>query len=55
MKKKDYMKPAIRTVQLQHRHQILAGSYKGVQSKNSSDEDNPVYDSSSSSSIWDAN
>lgn len=55
MKKKNYMKPATTVVQLQHSQHILAGSYAGIQSKNSSDDDNPDYDGNSSGSIWDAN
>ena len=56
MKKKDYMKPTMKVVKLQHRHQILAVSYKGIKSKNSvDDEDNPIYDDSTKGSIWDAN
>ena len=55
MIKKDYMKPSLKVVQLQHSQQILAGSYAGIQSKNSTDEDNPDYDGNSSGSIWDAN
>ena len=57
MIKKEYMKPATTVVQLQHSQHILAGSYTGIQSKNSTDNDdaNPDYDGSSSGSIWDAN
>lgn len=56
MKKKEYQKPTMRTVKLQHRHQILTGSpYTSIQSRNSVDNDDPAYDSSSSGSIWDAN
>lgn len=45
----------MRTVKLQHRHQILTGSpYTSIQSS-SVDNDDPDYDSSSSDSIWDAN
>ena len=56
MIKKDYMKPTMKVVQLRHRQQILAGSYAGIQSKNSSDDDDdPIYDGNSSGSIWDAN
>ena len=55
MIKKDYMKPTVTVVQLQHRQHILAGSYAGIQSKNSTDDDNPDYDGNSSGSIWDAN
>lgn len=32
MKKKGYMKPAMRVVLLQHHQQLLAGSLKSVQS-----------------------
>ena len=55
MKKKNYMKPATKVVQLQHSQHILAGSYTGVQSKNGSDNDNPGYDGNSSIDIEDAN
>ena len=57
MNKKDYMKPSLKVVQLQHSQHILADSYAGIQSKNSTDDDNPDYDgnSSGSISIWDAN
>ena len=54
MIKKDYMKPSLKVVQLQRQH-ILAGSYAGIQSKNSTDDDNPDYDGNSWGSIWDAN
>ena len=40
---------------LQHRQQILAGSYAGIQTKNSSDDDDPDYDGNSWGNIWDAN
>ena len=56
MIKKDYMKPTLKVVQLQHSQHILAGSYTGIETTNtSSDTDNPVYDGSSSGSFWDAN
>ena len=55
MIKKEYMKPATTVVQLQHSLHILAGSYAGIQSKNSSDDDDPDYDGSTCGSIWDAN
>ena len=55
MIKKDYMKPTMKVVQLQHRQHILAGSYTGIKTTNSSDSDNPGYDGNSSGSIWDAN
>ena len=55
MIKKEYMKPTVTVVQLQHRQHILAESYTGIQSTNSVDEDNPDYDGSTSGSIWDAN
>ncbi len=54
MIKKDYMKPATTVVQLQHSQHILAGSYTGIQSK-STDDDDPDYDGENSGSIWDAN
>jgi hypothetical protein len=53
MKKQEYIKPTLKVVKLQHRQQILAGSYAGIQSKNSSDDDNPGYDGSSSGDLWD--
>ena len=49
MIKKDYMKPTVTVVQLQHSQQLLIGSsYTNVQSTNSSDDDddNPDYDGS---------
>lgn len=55
MKKKEYMEPTVTVVQLQHRQHILAGSYAGIQSTNSIDDDNPDYDGTISGSIWDAN
>ena len=55
MIKKEYRKPATTVVQLQHSLHILAGSYAGIQSKNSTDDDDPGYDGDSSGSIWDAN
>ena len=55
MKKQEYIKPTMTVVQLQHSQHILAGSYTGIQSTNSTDTDNPDYDGSSSGSIWDAN
>ena len=53
MIKKEYMKPATTVVQLQHSQRILTGSYTGIQSKNSTDNDDPGYDGSSSINIWD--
>ena len=57
MIKKEYQKPTMRIVQLQYRHQILVGSYAGIQSNSvdDDDDDDPIYDSSSGGSIWDAN
>ena len=55
MKKKEYMEPTVTVVQLQHRQHILSGSYTGIQSTNSTDDDNPDYDGSSSINIWGAN
>ena len=55
MNKKEYMEPTVTVVQLQHSQQLLAGSYTDIQSKNSTDDDNPGYDGTSSSNIWDAN
>jgi hypothetical protein len=54
MKKKNYMKPATKVVQLQHSQHILVGSYTGIQTT-SYDDDAPDYDGSSSGSFWDAN
>ncbi len=54
MNKKDYMKPTVTVVQLQHSQQILAGSYTGIQTT-SSDNDGPDYDGENTGSIWDAN
>ncbi len=39
MKKKEYMKPAMRVVLLQHHQQLLAGSLKSVQSTGLPSED----------------
>ena len=55
MKKKNYMKPTLKVVQLKHSQHILAGSYAGIQSKNSSDDDNPDYNGIISDIIWNAN
>ncbi len=54
MKKKNYMKPTVKVVQLQHSQQILAGSYTSIQST-SSDSDNPDYNGIISDIIWEAN
>ena len=54
MKKKNYMKPATKVVQLQHSQHILAGSYTGIQTT-SYDGDDPDYDGENTGSIWDAN
>lgn len=54
MKKQEYIKPSLKVVRLQHSQHILTGSsYTGIQSKNSTDNDNPGYDGSSSADIWD--
>ena len=50
MIKKDYMKPTVTVVQLQHSQHILAGSYTDVYTT-SSDSDGPGYDGTSSGSI----
>ena len=50
MKRKDYMKPTMRVVMLQHRHQILAGSIQST-STNLSEED-AIDISDTPSSIW---
>ena len=39
MKRKDYMKPTMRVVMLQHRHQILAGSIQSTSTNLSSEDD----------------
>lgn len=39
MKKKEYMKPAMRVVLLQHHQQLLAGSLKSVKSTGLGDDD----------------
>ena len=53
MIKKDYMKPTMTVVQLQH-SQLLASSYTNVRTENDDDDDNPVYDGSKKHySIWD--
>ena len=54
MIKKDYMKPSLKVVKLQHSQHILAGSYTGIQTT-STDDDGPDYNGNSSGSIWDAN
>ena len=54
MIKKDYMKPTLKVVKLQHSQHILASSYSDIQTT-SYDGDDPDYDGSSSGSIWDAN
>lgn len=55
MKKQEYIKPTMTVVQLQHSQHILAGSYTGIQSANSTDTDNPGYDGENTGNIWDAN
>ena len=55
MKKQEYQKPVMEVIEADIEQQILAGSYTGIQSKNSTDDDNPDYDGNSSGSIWDAN
>ena len=56
MIKKEYVKPAMRYVQLQHKQHLLVGSpYDTVQSRNSKDDDDPVYDGNTSGSLWGAN
>ncbi len=52
MKKKEYMKPATKVVQLQHSQHILAGSYTSILTT-SSDNDGPDYDGNSSGNLWD--
>jgi hypothetical protein len=56
MIKKDYMKPTLKVVKLQHSQHILVGSYTDIRTRNSSDDDdddNPGYDGSGSGDIWD--
>ena len=55
MKKKEYMKPEMTVFEADFEELLLAGSYTGIQSKNSTDDDDPDYDGNSSGSIWDAN
>ena len=60
MRKKDYMKPTMRTIQLHYRQQILTGSIKGIQTKHVASDsdpggDDPIYDGTSSGNLWDAN
>ena len=57
MIKKDYMKPTMTVVQLQHSQQILTSSYTDVRttSDDEDDDDKPVYDGKKHYSIWDAN
>ena len=54
MIKKDYMKPTVTVIQLQHSQQILAGSYTGVLTTGP-DSDTPDYDGDNSIDIGDAN
>ena len=44
MKRKDYMKPTMRVVMLQHRHQILAGSIQSTSTNLSSEDDIVISD-----------
>lgn len=53
LSKQEYMKPSLKVVQMQHSQQILAGSYTGIQTTNSSDTDNPDYDGDTSGDLWD--
>jgi len=54
MIKKEYMKPTMSVVKIQH-HSIICTS-RGIQStNNSSDSDNPVYNNNKKGGIWDAN
>ena len=55
MIKKEYQKPTMRIVQSQYRHQILAGSYAGIQVNNSVDDDVPIFDPNTNINPWDAN
>jgi hypothetical protein len=54
MKKKNYMKPTVKVVQLQHSQHILAGSYTGILTTGP-DSDGPGYDGNSSIDIEYAN
>ena len=49
MIKKDYMKPTVKVVQLQHRKHLLIGSDVATSS------DDPDYDPNSTSGTWEAN
>ena len=55
MIKKDYVKPTMTVVQLQHSQHILIGSYTDVQttSDDDDDDDTPRYDRKSRGSMWD--
>ena len=55
MKKQEYQKPVMEVIEADIEQQILASSYTGIQSKNSTDDDDPDYDGSSSGYLWDAN
>jgi len=49
MKRKDYMKPTMCVVELQHRHQILAGSIQSTSTDLSSED---ITISDTPQSIW---
>ncbi|MBQ8065107.1 MAG: hypothetical protein IJ144_01515 [Prevotella sp.] len=44
MIKKEYMKPTMRVVKVQHQSHILAGSLRSVKSSGLDDEDDLLYD-----------
>ena len=59
MNKKEYMRPTVTVVQLQHSQHILASSYTDVRTtsddEDDPDYDTPRYDGKSRGSMWDAN
>ncbi len=52
MKKKEYMKPAMRVVLLQHHQQLLAGSLKSVQSTGLGGDDLGIDDEEVGTGFW---
>ena len=57
MNKKLYVKPSMRVKPIRISNLICASPYgfQGIQSKNSTDDDDPGYDGNSSGDIWYAN
>ena len=49
--KREYMKPTMKVVELQHQHQLLAGSITGVQTTGLGEEDD-IDISDTPGSIW---